>query len=393
MEFTADQQNTANQLHNSVGWVYPDLSNTDFWSQYFNPTPTLTADEQSTGISIGPADSNYYSRALRQPSVLPSANESYPITVGPTPNTSPISFQPTSGTTTGTTQTPMTVGQGGAGGSGSVYGGGDYESNLIRSLRQDFTSAPQAPGVFLRPNKANYSGIDFESDGTGSGLGVIPTISLDGTKTGGTNVKNAASYDLSTQSGVNDWYGSLLNEGYTFEELNNLANREGLTEQNVFDARKDWFGTPEGQGYIDSLEAPLQDEWALTFLAGDMAGAQDLINANDISYEDLLNTYNVSQGEINDVRERYGITPDDYADYSAFVDLAPDATIESMGYSTKPADIAAAYNEALDAGASKDQFTQFARDLGYTEAQLAAAFNLFDRATSVPTPDPYASGP
>ena len=49
-ELTADQQAQANQLHGAVAWVYPELSDTAFWDNYFNPQPTLTADEQSSGI-------------------------------------------------------------------------------------------------------------------------------------------------------------------------------------------------------------------------------------------------------------------------------------------------------------------------------------------------------
>lgn len=62
-------------------------------------------------------------------------------------------------------------------------------------------------------------------------------------------------------------------------------------------------------------------------------------------------------------------------DYSDYISFAPEATVESMGYTRNPADIANAYREAIAAGMNELQFIQAARDLGYTDAELLAAQN------------------
>lgn len=63
-------------------------------------------------------------------------------------------------------------------------------------------------------------------------------------------------------------------------------------------------------------------------------------------------------------------------DYSDYISFAPEATVESMGYTRNPADIANAYREAIAAGMNELQFIQAARDLGYTDAELLAAQNI-----------------
>lgn len=154
MELTADQQAQATSLQNAGPSVYQDLSDTDFWSQYFSPTQALTPEEPNGGISIAPAGSNYYTQALRDPSV------STEITDTQTTNSPSSPFPAEGNTWIGSGSIPA-EGQNGTG--QWLYGGpeGNYQSGLIKSLRDDFTSAPQAPGVSLLQNKQNQGSIDF----------------------------------------------------------------------------------------------------------------------------------------------------------------------------------------------------------------------------------------
>ena len=67
-------------------------------------------------------------------------------------------------------------------------------------------------------------------------------------------------------------------------------------------------------------------------------------------------------------------------DYSQYAETpATGSTPESMGYSTAAQDIADAYLQAASAGVSGDQFLQYARDAGYTDAQLQAAYELLPK--------------
>lgn len=56
-------------------------------------------------------------------------------------------------------------------------------------------------------------------------------------------------------------------------------------------------------------------------------------------------------------------------------------TVESMGYSRNPADIAAAYVEASKAGMSDTAFIEKALDLGYTQDELKAAYDVLTGGT------------
>jgi hypothetical protein len=129
MALTAEQTTQATQLSNGLPWIYPSASNTDFWGQYFSGSgPSLTPQEQASGISIGPM-----------------------ATTSPMPTPAPAP-QP---------QVLPGVGQGDqSASSGQV----PYQSALIESLRgasPGFTS--NNPGVTMLANPANSKTvIDFK---------------------------------------------------------------------------------------------------------------------------------------------------------------------------------------------------------------------------------------
>lgn len=156
-DLTADQLAQANQLHGAVGWVYPDTSNTAFWDNYFNSTtPTLTPDEQASGISIGPMPSSTRpnipfgpaSQQPQQPQVLPGIDSTTPDMLG----AGPRQFNLTSpGVYNGS---PQVVGA--AGNAPMDAGNVPYQSELIRSLRAaNQAPASNNPGVTMLPNPQN----------------------------------------------------------------------------------------------------------------------------------------------------------------------------------------------------------------------------------------------
>ena len=116
-----------------------------------------------------------------------------------------------------------------------------------------------------------------------------------------------------TQDQVNDVYAQRRAEGYNDEQLNELANAFGLTEQNIFDARQDWMETPAGQEWRGSLEDPMQQDWADTFYVGDMEGAQEAIDKRGWtpgSFNLVEEFYGISPEETQAVGERYGVFPE-----------------------------------------------------------------------------------
>lgn len=300
MEFTADQQNTANQLQNSVGSVFPDISNTDFWSQYFNPTPTLTADEQSTGISIGPADSNYYTNALRSIVGRPVPNPNRDLVdsayagigrtgIGTEPNQidqegydywldqlnsgalNANSFRtafensvnnvlsenpnaPTSRYVSGYME--------GLGDRDQPFYSGPYQSSLIKSLRDRTPSAPTAPGVMLRANKENYPGLDFEFDGSGQlySPGIKTTMPVTERKTAAnkppvlnqTDVENYLPYVIED---VNTYLGDQSAQNLVKQAYENIG-REGIgTSPNQIDQQGyDYWVNEIESGNLDPVE-------------------------------------------------------------------------------------------------------------------------------------------
>lgn len=128
MALTAEQQTQATQLTNGLPWVYPGLDNASFWDDYFSQSgPSLTPDEQASGISIGPM------AAPPMPTPAPA----------PQPQVLPQVGQRTASASSG--QVP-------------------YQSELIRSLREaspGFTS--NNPGVTMLANPANSKTvIDFQ---------------------------------------------------------------------------------------------------------------------------------------------------------------------------------------------------------------------------------------
>lgn len=156
-DLTADQLAQANQLHGAVGWVYPDTSNTAFWDNFFNSTtPTLTPDEQASGISIGPMPSSTRpnipfgpaSQQPQQPQVLPGIDSTTPDMLGAGPRQ--FNLTPTGGYN----GTPQVVGAA----NNAPMGAGNvpYQSELIRSLRAA-NQAPTSnnPGVTMLPNPQN----------------------------------------------------------------------------------------------------------------------------------------------------------------------------------------------------------------------------------------------
>jgi len=73
-------------------------------------------------------------------------------------------------------------------------------------------------------------------------------------------------------------------------------------------------------------------------------------------------------------------TSPERVDYSQYAETpAAGTTPESLGYTTNAQDIADAYLQAAAAGVSGDQFLQYARDVGYTDAQLQAAYDLLQK--------------
>lgn len=164
MALTQDQIDQATRLHGAVAWVYPDVSDTGFWDNFFNgPDFSLTADEQASGISLGPlpAGATPRSRSAARTSAPAASTPLAPVTIGPTQvgdydylqsqNMPGISL----GTSTGYNANPQQVGTSGTSGN---FGNANYQSNLIQALLQAYT--PQAtnnPGVNMMPNQGGSS--------------------------------------------------------------------------------------------------------------------------------------------------------------------------------------------------------------------------------------------
>jgi len=289
-ELTADQQAQANQLHGAVGWIYPDTSDTAFWNNYFNPTPTLTADEQASGISIGPADSSYYTRPLRSGANYDTVTSAYQgigrSNFGDAPNQidqegfdywlnqldsgalSPNDFQSTFNNSVNTvlSQNPNSdvskyVSSYMAGANQPGYGSGPYQSSLIQSLRGGSPAAPVSPTVTLRANKANAAPIDFEAFGSGSlnSPGMIQTDGTSvtpGTKTAQTPLTNrppkiettVEDYLPYVVENVNDYLGSQSNEDLVNAAYESIGRTDVGTAPNQIDQQ----GYDYWTGQLDS---------------------------------------------------------------------------------------------------------------------------------------------
>lgn len=150
MELTAEQQTQAAQLSNGLPWIYPGPSNADFWSNYFsNSGPSLTADEQASGISAGPQSVGGWAPSSPTP------------TGGNQPSvTQPPVVQPT---------TPQPF-------------AGAYESQLIKSLRQASQGELDLPGVTMLENrKGSSKPINFSLPATTGLANNPPVLSLKST--------------------------------------------------------------------------------------------------------------------------------------------------------------------------------------------------------------------
>lgn len=150
MELTAEQQTQAAQLSNGLPWIYPGPSNADFWSNYFSTSgPSLTADEQASGISAGPQSVSGWAPSSPTP------------TGGNQPSvTQPPAVQPT---------TPQPF-------------AGDYESQLIKSLRQASQGELDLPGVTMLENrKGSSKPLNFSLPATTGLANNPPVLSLKST--------------------------------------------------------------------------------------------------------------------------------------------------------------------------------------------------------------------
>lgn len=177
MALTQDQIDQAERLHGAIAWVYPDLSNAEFWDNYFNQTePQLTPEEQASGISIGPAPSGYGSRSRNRGG---SSTTTQPSTGGytPQPNVSGLQFRDLDPLTfpgaSNYRGTPQTVGANAWREPG--IGPTDYQSNLIKALRAASGFGVANPGVSLLPNQAGASGA-VSIPGDVSGLANNPEV-------------------------------------------------------------------------------------------------------------------------------------------------------------------------------------------------------------------------
>ena len=276
-ELTADQQAQANQLHGAVAWVYPELSDTAFWDNYFNPQPPLPADAQSSGISIGPADSSYYTRPLRNGTNYDTVTSAYQgigrSDFGDAPNQidqegfdywlgqldsgalSPNDFQSAFNNSVNTvlSQNPNSdvskyVSSYMAGANQPGYGTGPYQSSLIQSLRGASPAAPEAPGVMLRANKENAAPIDFGAFGSGTlnSPGMVQTDGASvtpGTKTAQTPLTNrppkiettVQDYLPYVVENVNDYLGSQTNEDLVKSAYESIGRTDIGTAPNQID--------------------------------------------------------------------------------------------------------------------------------------------------------------
>lgn len=116
-----------------------------------------------------------------------------------------------------------------------------------------------------------------------------------------------------TQDQINQAFALRRAEGFTDEQINEMANNLGLTEQNVLDARKAWLGTEAGNDWLGE-QTPLQQDWNKTFWVGDFEGAQDVLNREKLTPSVLQSQYGVSPQQMADVSDRYdvyaaGVTP------------------------------------------------------------------------------------
>ncbi len=112
-----------------------------------------------------------------------------------------------------------------------------------------------------------------------------------------------------TQKQINDFFAEYKGKGYTDQQINEIANNAGVTEQNVLNARGAWLNTKAGKNYLSGIKDPIQRAWTQTFWTGDMPGAERLIQENQITRDALRDQYNIPDREIAAVARRYGITP------------------------------------------------------------------------------------
>ena len=336
-ELTADQQAQANQLHGAVGWIYPDTSDAAFWDNYFNPSPTLTADEQSTGISAGPADSTYYSRqidfgGLTGGSTAQDKANSYNSLIGSGYTDQQIrdaanqqfgqqtdaDWSYLTGLASGLQSVPVDTG---AGNWRVGTPDGVYQSSLIKSLREASPEATQAPGVTLRANKANSAPIDFTSVGNG-GLSTPETLSYrpPALSPGNKNTMLASDMYYFDQAGNQmpsgnqtpiqkaDYYGGLIDSGYTDAEIRAAANQQFGQQTN-----DDW-------SYLTALNA----------LPNDLKTADDKAAA----YQDMLDAGYTDEQIRWAASQDYG--PQTDADWAYLVQLAGQTANQEPAPSPSP---------------------------------------------------------
>ena len=374
-ELTADQQAQAGKLNGTMPWVYPDTSDAAFWNNYFNPQPTLTADEQASGISIGPADSSYYTRPLRQtstptPQVLPGVTQSS----APTSYT----FQPTSGTVTqprmlvGSNPTAAPVGESGTG-NWSYGGDGDYQSSLIKSLRESSPAAPYAPGVMLRANDRNSAPIDLTELNYGSNLNAPSGLSMNVQPIGSgrTNPNFSYSTDAINQALIDEvrarpgsTYEELLAaaEGYgvTPDEFNTAFANMGFTDMGLTDVNQDKV--------IDAQDLSTQD--ISRSLEAELAARPDS------SFEDLRDfattVYDIPVEDFNAGWADMGFTD------MGLTDVNQDNVVNAGDLSTQ--DIANALMAELSArpGSSYEDLLNMATSVyGISPEQFSSGYGLY----------------
>lgn len=245
MALTAEQQTQATQLSNGLPWIYPGASDTDFWGQYFSGAgPSLTPEEQASGISIGPV-----SGPSSPPRSTPTGQG---LTSQPQPTTQP-------------------------GGSGA------YQSGLIQSLRAASPGfGSDNPGVTLLENRAGSSKPINFTFSPKTGLTNRPPV-LKLPDSNGVVTKPPGGGDGGGGSGGGTGGGGGSGGGIT------IGPGPADDDVSVPDYTDDLYG-PEVPDYTDDLGPPVEDESVQTFPVPDPA-PPDVMDLPPIFSEDEVPDY------------------------------------------------------------------------------------------------------
>ena len=254
---------------------------------------------------------------------------------------------------------------------------GNYQSSLIKSLRESSPDAAQAPGVTLRANRSNAAPIDLTELNYGSNLNAPSGLSMNiqPIGSGRTNPNFSYSTDAINQALIDEvtarpgsTYDELLNAaedyGVTVDEFNTAWTNMGLTDAGIADVNND--------GVLDAQDLSTQDV---------TAGLRAELEARpDSSFEDLRDfattVYDIPVEDFNAGWADMGFTD------AGITDVNQDNVVNASDLSTQ--DIANALMAELSArpGSSYDDLMNMAASVyGISPEQFSSGWSAYQNPT------------